>query len=160
VAGIRWVQTSVYRDHVSVHADFKHHTAATGANVLADQRVVGTHGHVANVFGFGVVCHTEAQRIVRVEHSRVPRDLDDDTLDLSQLFDRLDPFQAEVIGLNVEAGTHIGMPQAHPGPEQSSAGRFEHGYINERIGQHHAGCDRPGHVALDRPLAVDVHPIG
>ena len=68
-------------DHVSVHTDFEHNTSAAGTNVLAHQRMLGAHGHVADVFGLRVVCHAQAQGIIRVEHRRIACHLDDDALD-------------------------------------------------------------------------------
>ena len=98
--------------------------------------------------------------VVGIQHRAVSRDLDHDALDLGELLQGVDPLQPQVVGLHVEYRRDVRERHAHPGAHQPAAGNFQHGEVDARVGEHHARGDRPGHVAFDGALAVDVHPVG
>ncbi len=150
----------VQRHHLTVDPRLERTGAAAGANMLAHQGVVRIHGHVANGLGFRVARHLEHQGIVGVEHRAVGGDLDDDAFQFAQLLERIDAFQSQMIGLHIEHRADIHFGDAHAGAQQSAARGFQHGDIDLRIRQHHAGGHRTGHIALHGALAIDVHAIG
>ena len=150
----------VQRDHLAVDAGFERAGAATRADVLAHQPVLRVHGHVADDLRVGVARHLEHVRIVGIEHRAIVRHFDHDALDLGELLERVDALQAEVVRLHVEHGADIDFGHAHAGTQQAATRGFQHGDVDLRIGQHHARRHRPGHVALDRALAVDVDAVG
>ena len=150
----------VQRDHLAVDARLERAGAAAGADVLAHQRVLRVHRHVADVLRFGVARHLQHERIVGVQHRAIGRDLDHDALDLGELLERVDALQAEVVGLHVEHRADVDFRHAHAGAQQAAARRLEHRDVDLRIGEHHARRHRPGHVALHRALAVDVDAVG
>ncbi len=150
----------VQGDHLAVDAGFQCAGAATGANVFAHQAVLRVHGDVADHLGIGVAGHLQYQRIIGIEHRAILGHLDDDALDLGELFEGIDAFHAQMIGLHVEHRADIHRRHAHAGAQQATARDLEYRKIDLRIGQHHARGNRSGHVAFHRALAVDVDAIG
>jgi hypothetical protein len=109
---------------------------------------------------FRVRRHADRVFIVGIEHRAIARHFDDDALDLGELLERVDALQTQMIGLHVEHRAHIRERHAHAGTQQPAARGLEHRDVDARIGEHHARRDRPGHVALDGALAVDVDAVG
>ena len=102
----------VHRDHLPVQAGFQGHGAPACPDVFAHQRIVGPHGDPADVSRHRLVRHVQAEGVVSVEHDGVARDLDGNALDRGQLFEGVHPAQPEVVGRDVEAARHVGMPIA------------------------------------------------
>jgi hypothetical protein len=150
----------VQRDHLTVDAGFERARAPARPNVLAHQRVLRIHRHVADVLGLGVTRHLEHERVVGVQHGAIGRDLDHDPFDFRELLQRVDALEAEVIGLHVQHCTDVHLAHAHAGAQQAAARGFQHGHVDLRICQHHLCGHRTSHVALHSALSVDVHAVG
>jgi hypothetical protein len=150
----------VDRDHVAVDALLEHGRQAAGADVLADEVVARVHRDVADARGLGVVGHLQAALVVGVEHGAVAGDLDDDALELGELVEVVDAAEAEVVGGDVEDGADVAGAVAHAGAQEAAAGRLEDGEVDGRVAQDHLRGHRPGHVADDGALAVDVDAVG
>ena len=97
--------------------------------------------------------------VVGIQHRAITRNLDHDALDLGELFERIDPLESQVVRLHVQYRRDVGERHAHAGAQQAAARNFQHRDIDARVGEHHSRRDRPGHVAFDGALAVDVHPV-
>ena len=149
----------VERDHLAVDARLERAGAPARADVLAHERVLRVHRDVADVLGVRVRRHLEHERVVRVQHGAMLRDLDDDALHLGELLERVDALEPEVIGLHVQHGADVHLGDAHAGAQEPAARGLEHGRVDVGVGEHHACGDRTRHVAGYRPLPVDVHAV-
>ena len=147
-------------DVLPAHALLQHHRAAAGADMLLHQGVRRVHGHVAQVLRLGVVRHLETQRIFGVEHGGVLGRLDDDALDPRHGLHGVHAAQTEMIRLDVEDSAHVAALVAHAAAQQPAARRLQDGHIHRGVAQDHARRERPGHVAADRLVAVDVDAVG
>ncbi len=145
---------------MAVHRLFEHERLPTRVDVLLHQRMRRVHGHVAQSLRVRVVRHLQAQRIVRVQHRRIRRDLDRHALDLRELLDRVDAAQAEMIGGHVQAGGNVAALEAQAAAQHAAARRFHDGRIDRGVSQDHLGRLRAGHVARHAELAVDVDAVG
>ena len=132
---------------------------ASGADVLAHQRVLRVHGHITDVPGFRVAGHLEHERVVRVQHRAVGGDFHDDAFQFGELFERIDALETQMVGLHVQYGADVDFPDTHARAQQAAARGFEHGDVDLRVCQYHARGNRPRHVALHGTLAVDVDSI-
>ena len=128
--------------------------------MLLHQRIVAPQRDVAQVPGFGVRCHLEAQLVVRVQNRGVHRDLDHHALHLGELLECVDALQPQMIGADVEHRSHRALPITEPAAQDAAARGFEHRDLDVRIAQHHARRNRTGHVALHRELPVDIDAVG
>ena len=70
------------------------------------------------------------------------------------------PRRPEVVGLDVQHRADVCTSVAHAALQQPAARGLQHRRVDRRVAQHHAGRDRPGHVAVDRQVAVDVDAVG
>ena len=147
-------------DHRPVDPVLERNGAATGADVLAHQLVVGVERHIADVLRLGVRGHPQRVRVVGVEHRGVTGDLDHRTLDLGQLLEGVDVLLAEVVGAHVEHRADIHVAHRHAGAQQAAARGLQHGDIHHRVAEHDARSGGAGHVADHGALAIDVDTIG
>ena len=106
-----------------------------------------------NHAALAVLGHRGHQRIGRVEHGETVRrhDIDNHPLDLGQHFQIVDAAEAQMIAFaDIGDDRHVAAVEAQAGSQHAAAGRFQHGHIDERIGQHLLALCGP----LQSPLSI------
>src|SRR5947208_11104507 len=87
--------------------------------------------------------------------------LNDNALDLGQHFQIIDAIEAEVIAFtDVRHDSYVAAIEAQAGPQHAAAGRFQHRYIDERIGKDFLGALRSAAIAALDSTAVEIDAFG
>ena len=146
-------------NHVTADTLFQHHRAAAGADVLFHQGMRRIHGDVTDVFSLGVIRHVQTVFIVRIQNGRITRHFNRNSLQLSQLLECIDSFQAQVIRSHVETGGNIAATVAQAGSQQAATRSLHHRHVNGWVTQYNVRRSGACHVALDGKTTVNVHPV-